>query len=388
MPDDSTFREIIVTLFFSRGGSKESERTYKVDELRAEILKTSKGSKDALPWLKLARFGEAKTDKGSLRHDANVLAITGIEADYDGEVMTPAEAFQTLEKAGIRSLVYTSPSHKNEKPRWRVLCPTSAELPPDRRAHLVGRLNGLFAGILAVESFTLSQAYYFGRVNENPLHSAEWVDGRPIDLCDELDASWIGKPHAQSAVSAGAGAGHKGPLDVKAALREITEGKSYHPNFLRLAGHFARNGLPYVEARLTLMAAMDEVFPPDRDERWQSRKSEIDQILEGIYGKDALTRANRGARTSSKLSDAPTMDGAWPEPIDFLADADLTGVPLLRPEHLPDALYPFVQDIAVRLGVDAASVALIALVCCASVTDDSWCVQPKVQDYTWVENPR
>ena len=78
----------------------------------------------------------------------------------------------------------------------------------------------------------------------------------------------------------------------------------------------------------------------------------------------------------------------WPEPLDFLADGDMTGAPELRPEHLPDAIVPFVFDNAVRMGVDPAAVALAALVSLASVMDDEWCIQPKQNDTTWTESPR
>ena len=47
--------------------------------------------RNGLPWLKLAPFGDMRRAKGSLRHDANVLAITGVEADYDGGNMPFAE---------------------------------------------------------------------------------------------------------------------------------------------------------------------------------------------------------------------------------------------------------------------------------------------------------
>src|SRR3954470_24637740 len=57
----------------------------------------------------------------------------------------------------------------------------------------------------------------------------------------------------------------------------------------------------------------------------------------------------------------------WPEPIDFLAEAEMTGVPELRAEHLPEALHPFVADTAARMGVDPAAVALTALASLASV---------------------
>jgi hypothetical protein len=81
-------------------------------------------------------------------------------------------------------------------------------------------------------------------------------------------------------------------------------------------------------------------------------------------------------------------DSDWPEPLDFLADGDLTGTPELKPEHIPAAIAPFVFDTAARMGVDPAAVALAALVSLASVATDDWKIQPKAHDYTWTENPR
>jgi len=63
--------------------------------------------KARLPWLKLGRFGQMRSDKNSLRHDANLLAITGIEADYDGEKISFDEAVEIAEKAGLAAIIYT-----------------------------------------------------------------------------------------------------------------------------------------------------------------------------------------------------------------------------------------------------------------------------------------
>ena len=102
------------------------------------------------------------------------------------------------------------------------------------------------------------------------------------------------------------------------------------------------------------------------------------------------TPANQGRGTSRGTAPGhPELDDEeWPEPLDFLADGDMTGAPELRPEHLPDAIVPFVFDTAVRMGVDPAAVALAALVSLASVMDDEWCIQPKQNDTTWTESPR
>ena len=116
------------------------------------------------------------------------------EGDYDGEALGVDYAVEIAEKAGLFALVYTSPSHAPLAPRWRVLCPTSREHPPAARMHLLARLNGLYRGVFSSESWTLSQAYFFGSVNRSPEHRVELVEGEAIDELDELDHIAIGAP--------------------------------------------------------------------------------------------------------------------------------------------------------------------------------------------------
>ena len=126
--------------------------------------------KDKLPWLKLAKFGNKRSDKNSLRHDLNVLEITGCELDYDIEEIGFDEAVKAVEAMGIHALLYTSASHTPDKPRWRILAPTSKPCQPDLREKLVARLNGCLKAKLGVdviaesESFALSQSFYYGWV--------------------------------------------------------------------------------------------------------------------------------------------------------------------------------------------------------------------------------
>ncbi|MCR0985283.1 YfjI family protein [Roseomonas populi] len=393
-PRDLFDRPVAVTLFGDYAATRKGEELTTLRHLAGRIASTTASTKAQLPWLKLARFGESRTEKGSLRHDANVLSISGIEADYDGERMSFEEAVEVATKADLLCLIYTSPSHTTARPRWRVLCPISQELPPDQRSHLLGRLNGLFAGVFSGESWTLSQAYYFGSVASNPDHRVELVDGTPIDLLDELDETWRGKPNTLSA-KAPDGAPRQGPVDEPALLDEIRSGAAYHAASVRLLGRWARDGIPYMEARQRLRTAMEEVGPADRDHRWQNRYADIDRCLDGIYGKEAAAK-DRGERPAAPpqrgrhrpSTPAALSDQEWPEPIDFLADDELTGAPELRPEHLPETLYPFVHDTAARMGVDPAGVALAALVTCAAAVSDRWCIQPKRFDDTWTENPR
>jgi hypothetical protein len=181
--------------FFGDIAAQEKRQESLTTVALAELIRTTTApDKARRPLLKLARFGNAPTKKGSLRHDRNVIACTGIEGDYVSQEIAFDKAVEILEKAGVTSIVHTSPSHTDEHPRWRVLCPFSTELPPDRRQHMLGRLNGLFRGAFTCESWTLSQSYYFGAVNGNPAHRVEVVEVMPIDERDERDEIWRGKP--------------------------------------------------------------------------------------------------------------------------------------------------------------------------------------------------
>jgi hypothetical protein len=188
-------RPITMTYFTGKEATTKIEQGTSLQDL-ADRIRATTGycDKKLLPWLKMGRFGDARTDADCLRNDKNILAITGIEADYDGEAITPDQAAARLRAAEVKALIYTSPSHTPDKPRWRVLCPASQELPPDQRFRLVSRLNGLLASILTGESWTLSQSYYYGSVNGNPAPQIELIEGECIDLRDDLDTGAIGKP--------------------------------------------------------------------------------------------------------------------------------------------------------------------------------------------------
>ena len=153
----------------------------------SEFCTTTRRVKEELPFLKLAAFGDKRTEKGSLRNDANVRWISGIEADFDAGSVPLDDAVEILEKLGCMAIVYTSPSYTDAKPRWRVVCPLSTGMANDRRNHMLGRLNGAIIEIFARESWTLSQSYYFGSVANNPSHRVEIIDGHTIDQLDDLD---------------------------------------------------------------------------------------------------------------------------------------------------------------------------------------------------------
>ena len=185
---------VTITFFPNAAAQTKREEVLHLPDLAKRIAAATASSKATLPWLKLATFGDLRTaDGNSLRHNANVVTISGAEGDYDGETTSFAEAVDTLRTAGVMAIVYTSPSHTEDAPRWRVATPFSVEYPPDRRDAFMARLNGLFSGIFSPESWTLSQSYYYGSVNCSP-SQVELIDGTPIDLMHQLDAGAIAKP--------------------------------------------------------------------------------------------------------------------------------------------------------------------------------------------------
>jgi hypothetical protein len=162
-----------------------------IDDLADLIRRRTAASKSDLPWIKLARFSgipnpnAAHPESPSLRYNAGVVEIYGIEGDYDGGKLPMAVAAERL--ADIECLLYNTPSSTPEAPRWRVLAPTSRPYPPASRSRFLARINGLLGGLLADESFVLSQSYYFGGLVDRP---AEVIvnRGRRIDLLNDLDA--------------------------------------------------------------------------------------------------------------------------------------------------------------------------------------------------------
>ncbi len=294
IPPDS----VAVTYFSDSAASEKREAWRTLSELRQEILETAAPQKRELPWLKLATFGSKRTLKNSLRHDANVLQVYGLEADYDAEAVSFEDAVERLTKADILALAYTSPRHTRHKPRWRVVCPFSAPYPPEKRAAFLGRLNGLFGGIFAGESWTLSQAYYFGRAGDNPAHACEIIEGQPIDLHDDLDEIWLGKPNTDDTDT---GAAHGGPVNEAELLAAIRGGRSYHAAMARLAGKWAIAGVPMMETRQRIGDAMREVENSKQDARWRDRFNDIDRVLLDIYVKEAAKKDEAKGDTGPAL---------------------------------------------------------------------------------------
>lgn len=281
---------IPITFFSDYAAATKHEEAYTPRALAERIRTVTAPSKARLPWLKLATFGDKRSDKNSLRHDANVLAVTGIEADYDGGKIPMDDAIARLEQQGVAATCYTSPSHTEDAPRWRVLCPLSAPMPPERRRQMLGRLNGLLGGIFSRESWTLSQAYYFGSVAHNPSHRVELIDGTTIDQHDDLDAIWIG-PGNTDATGAMDEPGDE--RETAELVRRVLSGEELHTALCPLAARLIGRNVPSGIAAEILRGLMLSYPDAARDDRWRTRFGEIGRLVHSASAKYAEPAAER-----------------------------------------------------------------------------------------------
>jgi hypothetical protein len=187
------------------------------------------------PLISLCEYGGNFSEKGCVRHSANVLRIYGVELDYDGELMPVSIAAQRFTAANITSVIYTSPSHKPDRPRWRALLPLSEPALPAQRAVYVGRANRLLGGIASRESFTLSQSFYIGRVKGAEYEVAE-TSGRFIDEAADLEPLYfVGRgQNGDSRVD------HTTDAELRAAFER---GEDRYQAMLKLSSRWAARGL-------------------------------------------------------------------------------------------------------------------------------------------------
>lgn len=285
-------------------------RQLTVEDLAALIGDTQAPDKQHLPLLKLGYFGDWRTSKGSLRHDRNMHFISGVEMDYDGEEVSFEDAVAIAEKLPLQCIIYTSPSHRTGRPRWRLIAPCSQELPATDRRRLVERINGAYGGIFSSESWTLSQAFYFGRDTRNPNFDIELVEGEPIDQLDELDL--IARPKAPIIVN-GNGQSFEGTTAGlgEAELAElIRSGAHYHEPTLRLATIRARRGDDQSEVVDYIENLFDEVPAEKQDrERWKARRSDVHRCVADMFLNVARDAEEREARLAAELA---AREAHWP----------------------------------------------------------------------------
>jgi hypothetical protein len=152
-----------------------SSRRRRARELRRQPIDLEPGG-----IVKMAKFGDEPTRTERLLHNANIISATGIEGECSRAV------------AGIEALLV--PCGKTAAPHWLIICPFSRELPPDGRSRMLDRLNGALGGVLTWRSWTPSWPCSIDPIKLANRRLITVVSGRRIDLCDDLDATAIGRP--------------------------------------------------------------------------------------------------------------------------------------------------------------------------------------------------
>jgi P4 family phage/plasmid primase-like protien len=285
-------------------------------------------SKAACPLFVMATFGDTRTPKGSLRHDANVVTITGILGDYDAGAVTIGEAVQRLRSAGIEAALYTSASHTDEKPRWRVAAPLSKPHSPDEHSRLVDVLNGALGGILNGESWTRSQSYYIGRVAGRP-YRCERSQGACLDEVAALElVAPIGKTRTEKSTTKPAGADDA--LEVADRMRALANVTPETTEELRSA----LAATPSDERDLWVRFGHAlKSFPGGRDLwfEWSKKSAKFDpEDAERVW--DSLS----GERTDYRAVFAEAQRHAWKNPRASAAPANAEA-PTRRPTEFGNA---------------------------------------------------
>lgn len=208
-------------------------------------------NKSACPLISLAEYGDRRTERGCLRHAANVLRVYGVEFDYDGEKMPIEEAAAILQGASIQSVLYTSPSHTPARPRWRALFPLSEPTMPEKRAEYVGRANRLLGGIASRESFTLSQSFYLGRVRGSEYVVVD-TTGRNVDLASDLEPQYF--------VGATSDGESLRDATTDEQLRSaFIRGEDRYNAMLKLSSRWAARGMPQDDIEAALNELLNKI---------------------------------------------------------------------------------------------------------------------------------
>lgn len=260
-------------------------RTFKNIELGQLFAQIMAGapvapSKAALPLFVCGPLDGTKTPKKSVRHNAAIKAITCAIGDYDAEQMQPALARERMKASGLEALIYTSPSHKPERPRWRVVVPLARALPRKGRdlatlyRRIVGHVDRLLGGgVLTDESYTLSQSFYYGH-----------VEGAPYEVFHEHGARLDGlKVPALELVRSERQQNTHTPAHSMAHWIAMIQDGTYHVATRDIVAHYISTGMRRDDAVAATQALM--MLAPVKDDKWKARYDDIGRAADGAIEK-------------------------------------------------------------------------------------------------------
>ncbi len=263
-------KELTITLFRDVKARRKYEAGTTWEKICEAVANPkSYATKNTMRLLKMASFGDQRTERGqSLRSDQNVTEVFGLEGDYDGGEVTMEEGAAMLERMGIEAILFSSPRSTSLAPRWRVLCPLSEGKEPETRGHYMGLLNAVLGGILAKESFALSQAFYFGKTEQyGSSYKFIRVNGEPIDWKDGLlDPVFFKSTEKNEVYEVPAGYSEL-PLNdkIQECIDQILSNKHYYQPSLRLAALYFNDGMSIREARAAVKDLMVNHPNPNPD---------------------------------------------------------------------------------------------------------------------------
>ncbi len=261
-------------------------------------------SKFECPLISLATYGGSLSQKGCVRHAANVRRVHGVEGDYDGGVMPIEEAAQLLQAADIESILYTSPSNTLAKPRWRVLAPFAQPHKPEERALFVAQLNRVLDGGLARESFALSQSFFIGRVTGTEYRAVQ-THGRTIDQCTEIEPQYF--------VDAQYPDDEKFDQITDEELRAaFSRGDGRWTAMLKLSSRWAARGMQADDIEGTLNALLDESPNGTRNADGVDLRTRVRALAES-----AVKKYGESRKAKTNLADED-FAGAHPDIVDEL----------------------------------------------------------------------
>lgn len=289
------------TLWLNNSGTKKSDMSQTWPEFCQWLQDLPAATvKDDCKLIKLATFGDVRTDKHCLRHNANVLEVTGIEGDYDSEEMTPEQAVESLEQHQLKAAIAPTFSARPGAPRWRVLTPFNKAITPDERLRYIEVLNGMLGGVLAYESRTLSQSYYIGvpaGAPYNVLHTFDdSEEGYTLDELDKMDGiDQFRQPLQTKKQKENGETGSSGdPFDdteLSDWVQDVCSGDEVHPAVVRIAAHYVAKGWKDEDIRLQFIGLADRVERERGPERAALlRGKELDDAIASARAKGYAPR--------------------------------------------------------------------------------------------------
>jgi hypothetical protein len=283
--------------------------------------------KEMAPLASLCTYGDHVLPGGESRRNAqNVLAVYGVEVDYDGGIISPEEGKRKLQAAGVKAVVCTTARHSPNAPRWRAFLPFDAPGTLADREAALERVNGLFGARIAQESFSVSQAFYIGPAGDAD-YIVEETTGQTIDTATHLPR--VPKKHRVRPE------GTITPDTEEDWIEDILSGVGIHPAIASLA----MKGWGVEQLRHLCAQSTARETRPKRYARMMQEGGEIDKAVASAGRKKAEQQQAEHDRLMRQVAEVPAPPRPVQRPKLLVPASHMVANPR-RPEWL---IKPFVE---------------------------------------------